>query len=294
MLELRQLQALCAIAEFGSAAAAARSLGWSQPTITHHLNALGRATGTPVVQTSSRGTSLTLAGRLWLPHAQAINYRARTALDDVVNSLGSARRTVRFGVFPTAAPRLLPALISAFDAAGLTAHVFEAELADLQRRLQNLELDAAVVYTSPEEAAVAPPIPGYLPLFTEKFSLILPSAHPFARSERVQLSDLRDEVWVVGERDDDPVEQAFHEAMRRSGFAPTTGPRSDDYSVVIEYVAAGLGIAIVPELALPVGRTDVRARDVHGLELSRQILLATAPTLDERTAAVILAALHHP
>jgi len=280
VIDLRQLRALRAIGEHGSVAAAARELGWSQPTVAHHLTGLARATGAAVVESSAAGTVLTAAGRLWLPHAAAIVDRADRALDEVRTALGEARRTVRFGVFPTAAARLLPALVAAFDAAGLVARITEAELDVLQSSLERLDLDAAVVYTAPGEQPRAAAGYATTPLFTEHFSLVVPTRHPLAGREQVRLGALAGERWVIGTHDDDPIDAGFRAAAVRAGFDPIVGPRSDDYRVVVEYVAAGLGVALVPELALPPERDDLAVLDVAGLELSRAVSLATAPTLD--------------
>ncbi|MFF2272118.1 LysR family transcriptional regulator [Agromyces sp. NPDC058136] len=305
MLDLRQFRALLALDEHGSVAAAARALDWSQPTVAHHLAGLERATGTPVVESRASGTSLTVAGRLWLPHAAAIVGRADRALVEVAATLEQARRTVRFGVFPTAAARLLPRLVAAFDAAGLVPEIVEAELDVLVSSLERLELDAAVVYTAPGAPAargVRRTGSGVLrtPLFTEHFALVVPAGHPLAGAgglasaagaEPVHLADLAGERWVVGTLDDDPVDVAFRSAALRAGFDPLLGPRSDDYRVVVEYVAAGLGLAFVPELAVPVGRDDLAVVEVAGAPLTREVTLATAPSLDPELRELMVRAL---
>ncbi|MGX5697517.1 LysR substrate-binding domain-containing protein [Agromyces soli] len=300
MIDLRQLRALRAVAALGSVAAAARELGWSQPTVAHHLAGLARATGAPVVASTSTGTALTAAGRLWLPHAAAIVDRADRALAEIERSVDTSQRTVRFGVFPTAAARLLPGLVAAFDVEGLAAEVTEAELDVLEPALDRLELDAAVVYTAPghegtgtsrgETASRGSGI-ARTHLFTERFSLVVPARHPFAGRDRVALRALARDRWILGTDDDDPVDSAFRAASVREGFTPVVGPRSDDYRVIVEYVAAGLGIALVPELALPTGRADVAVLEVDGLGLAREVSLATIPTLDPELRALMVQAL---
>ena len=131
MLDLRQFAALRAVAEHGSVLGAAAALGWSQPTVTHHLRALGLTTGLPVIDSSRAGTQLTSAGRLWLPHAIAILDRASRAEGDVAKTLADGRRRVRLGIFPTAAARVLPALVRALDSSGYSARVVEGELHEL-------------------------------------------------------------------------------------------------------------------------------------------------------------------
>lgn len=291
MIDLRQLRALRAVAEHGSVAAAARELGWSQPTVAHHLAGLARVSGAAVVESTSTGTVLTPAGRLWLPHAAAVVDRTDRALAEIRSSVDSSRRTVRFGVFPTAAARLLPGLVAAFDVEGLTAEVTEAELDVIEPALDRLELDAAVVYTAPGEQSRRGAGITSTPLFTERFSLVVPARHPSAREARVPLRALARDRWILGTHDDDPVDTSFRAAALREGFAPVIGPRSDDYQVIVEYVAAGLGIALVPELALPAARADLAVLEVEGLGLSREVSLATTPTLDPALRALMVHAL---
>lgn len=295
MLDLRQFRALRAISEHGSVAAAARALGWSQPTVSHHLAGLGRATGADVIESSAGGTTLTTAGRLWLPHASAVVDRADRALLEVAATLESGRRTVRLGVFPTAAARLLPGLVAAFDTAGLVPEITEAELDVLASALDRLELDAAVVYSAPgaPRHGVRRSSAGVqrTPLFTERFSLVTPATHPLAGAGAVRLAELAGERWVVGTLDDDPVDAAFRSAAVQAGFEPLLGPRSDDYRVVVEYVAAGLGLAFVPELAVPAGRDDLAVVEVEGPALAREVELATAPTLAPELRELMVRAL---
>ncbi len=279
MLDLRQLRALRAVEEHGSLAQAARALDWSQPTVSHHLAALGRVTGAPGVASDSAGTRLTEAGRAWLPHAVAITERADRALTEVQDALEAGRRTVRFGVFPTAAARLLPQLVRALDGQGWRVEAFEAELDGIEAALGRMALDAAVVYDTPGEAPHAMPGLTRTRLFTERFSLVLPAGHPLTDGGPVPLRALAETPWIIGTKDDDPVDAAFRAAARRAGFEPVIGPRSDDYRVVVEYVAAGLGVALVPELALPVWRDDLVLAPPAGLRLSREVSLVTAATM---------------
>jgi len=291
MLDLRQLRALLAVDEHGSLAQAARALDWSQPTVSHHLAALGRVSGAPVIASDASGTRLTEAGRSWLPHAVAIVERADRALAEVRDAVETGRRTVRFGVFPTAAARLLPQLVRALDGRGWHVEAFEAELDVVEAALARMALDAAVVYATPGETPHAMPGLTRTRLFTERFSLVLPAGHPLTEGGPVPLRALADTPWIIGTKDDDPVDAAFRAAARRAGFEPEIGPRSDDYRVVVEYVAAGLGVALVPELALPVWRDDLVLAPPAGLRLSREVSLVTAATMDPALREELSAAL---
>ncbi|UWF77279.1 MULTISPECIES: LysR family transcriptional regulator [Microbacterium] len=289
MLDLRQLIALRAVAEHGSVLAAADALDWSQPTVAHHLRGLERVTGAPVVASSRAGTRLTPAGRLWLPHAVAILDRADRARAEVATALADGRRRLRLGIFPTAAARLLPGLVHTLTDAGYRPEVVEGEMHELTELLERLALDAAVVFARADEPHAVLPGLRRRPLFTERFSLIVPAGHPLAGTGARRLRDFCEDRWILGTSEADPGDRALIAAARTEGFAPEVGPRSDDYRVVAAYVAEGLGIALVPELALP-GPAD-RGEDVAVVELrrplSREIALLTLPTLDEALVELI-------
>jgi DNA-binding transcriptional LysR family regulator len=293
MLDFRQLLALRALAEHGSVLAAAEALGWSQPTVTHHLTGLSRLTNAPVVESSRAGTRLTPAGRLWLPHAIAMLARSELAQADVAAALATGRRRLRLGIFPTAAARLLPDLVAALTDAGYDPRVTEGELHDLTALLERLAIDAAVVFDRPAEPA---PSAGLrrTRLFSEHFSLIVRSQHPLAHAGPQPLDAFRDEPWILGTSETDPGDAAFITAARTAGFEPSVGPRSDDYRVVTAYVSAGLGVALVPELALPAGDdrpSNLAVIELTDTRLTREVSLLTAPTLDPSLVELMTRAL---
>ncbi len=290
VLDLRQLLALRAVAVHGSVLAAAEALQWSQPTVSHHLRGLERVTGAPVIASSRSGTRLTVAGRLWLPHAEAILDRADRARADVAKALEGGRRRLRLGIFPTAAARLLPGLVRALAEADHDTRVEEGELHELTALLGRMALDAAIVFERPGDPTRLGGGIRRTPLFRERFSLIVPAEHPLAGSGPRRLRDFREERWILGISETDPGDLAFLAAARFAGFEPLPGPRSDDYRVVAAYVAAGLGVALVPELAVP-DRPDpqsgVARVELRGTDLSREITLLTAPTLDPAITELI-------
>lgn len=283
MLDLRQLKALRAIADHGSVLAAAAALGWSQPTVQHHLAGLARVADARVVESSRSGTQLTAAGKLWLPHAVAILDRADRARADVASALADGRRRFRLGIFPTAAARLLPGIVARLTDAGYDPRITEGELHELTGLLGRLALDAAVVFDRPEDPMRSAAGLRRTTLFTERFSLIVPARHPLVESDRHRLCDFRGEKWILGTRVTDPGDAALIAAARAAGFELEVGPRSDDYRVVAAYVAAGLGVALVPDLALPAAgemRGHIAVLHLADRHLTREVSLLSAPTLD--------------
>lgn len=280
MLDLRQLRALRAVAEHGSVLRAAVSLQWSQPTVTHHLRGLSRVLGAEVVTSGPDGTRLSPAGESMLPHALAILDRSDRAVDEVTALLSSGRRRIAIGVFPSAGARLLPQVVRSLREAGFVPDVTEAELDPLMADLVGLRLDAAIVYDAPGRPAVVPPGFRMVQVRRERLSVIVPSSHLLAGRSGVSLADLRDESWVAGAVESDPVDAALAGAAEQAGFTPRIAIRSDDYAVVAAYVAAGFGVALVPELALPTHLDDVTAVALENHAFERRIFLVTSPSVD--------------
>lgn len=280
MLDLRQLRALRAVAEHGSVLRAAVSLQWSQPTVTHHLRGLSRVLGAEVVTSGPDGTRLSPVGEAMLPHASAILDRSDRAVDEVTALVSSGRRRIAIGVFPSAGARLLPQVVRSLREAGFVPDVTEAELDPLMADLVGLRLDAAIVYDAPGRPAAVPPGFRMVQVRRERLSVIVPSSHPLAGRSGVSLADLRDESWVAGAVESDPVDAALAGAAEQAGFTPRIAIRSDDYAVVAAYVAAGFGVALVPELALPTHLDDVTAVALENHAFERRIFLVTSPSVD--------------
>ena len=289
MIDLRQLRALAALDRTGSVAAAARELGWSQPTVSHHLTGLSRTTGAPVVRPTSSGTELTSAGRLWIPHARAILSRVDRGAQEVSATLATGLHRFRLGVFPTAAARLLPGVVSQMSARGYHMEVTEAERDLLITAFDELRLDAVITYEvrdAPSTALNRGPV-REVELFDESFVLLVPATHRHAESDGRFLLDFAEEDWVFGRSASDPADAILMAKAGENDFTPRVGPRSDDYGVVAAYVAAGLGVALVPELAATAplaGCSVVRLADVG---LRRTISLMTNPGLPEEVAVTI-------
>ncbi|MGN8025040.1 LysR family transcriptional regulator [Microbacterium sp. 22242] len=294
MLDLRQLRALRAVAEHGSILRAAGALQWSQPTVTHHLRGLGRVLGAEVVTSGSDGTRLTAAGEAMLPHATAILDRADRAVDEMRSLIAASRRRIAIGVFPSAGARLLPSVVRDLRAAGFDPDVTEAELDPLMAAITGLRLDAAIVYDAPGRPTVLPPGFRMIPVRQEHLSVIVPAGHRLAGRDDTVLADLRDEHWVAGATASDPVDAALRAAAESAGFTPRIAMRSDDYAVVAAYVAAGIGVALVPQLALPVHLDTITTIPLHDAVFERRIFLVTAPTVDAAARRALESSLRGP
>lgn len=277
MIDLRQLQALGAVAAEGSVSRAATRLGWSQPTVDYHLKNLDRLVGTELTSRSTRGSRLTTAGQLMLERGEEILGLADRTLTDVrdLAQLGHVR--LRFGIFPTAAARLLPGIASRLTELGIELDATLEEVMPLVARVNQHTIDAALVYAAG----------GYeLPLraevhtthvFTDQMLIALPSTHELAHVERFDREAflaLGGENWVMGSTPGDTLDDLVREAFSTAGISPNVTVRTDDYAVVLGLIAAHMGVALVPSLMQSHAREGVVLRPIADERFARELILA--------------------
>jgi DNA-binding transcriptional LysR family regulator len=277
MLDLRQLRALSAVAAEGSLSRAAAALEWSQPTVDHHVRQLERLVGAPVVLRGSRGSSLTPVGELLLERGEEALSAATRALQDARDFVAIGHATLRFGIFPSAAAVLLPAIVGRTDHLGIQSEVVIDEVGPLAERINAGELDAALLYE----------LPGYeLPLVQglatkalhrEPLELAVRASHRLASREAIDLPvllELGKERWIQGLAEGDPIDASIAALFAAHGTALDGPLRTDDFSVIFGMVAAGLGIAVVPSLLPEVMHRDVARIRLSDPALERTLLLA--------------------
>lgn len=289
MLDPRQLLALSAVAAEGSVARAAVRLGWSQPTVDYHLRNLDRLVGADLTTRSTRGSRLTAAGTLMLERGEEILSLSDRALTDVRDLAQLGRIRLRFGTFPTAAVRLLPGIAARVSELGIELDMTLEELAPLITRVNQHTLDAALVYAAggyqlPFRAEVHT-----THVFTDPMLLALPQNHPAARYEsfdREAFLSLARDSWVMGSTPGDTLDDLVREVFLAEGHTPSVAIRTDDYSVELGLIAAGMAVGLVPSLVshdLPDG---VVLRPIDDSRFARELLLAAPAGPGGPSAAV--------
>lgn len=287
MLDPRQLQALSAVAAEGSVARAATRLGWSQPTVDYHLKALDRLVGSPLITRSSRGSSLTAAGSLMLERGTTILALSDRALTDVREFSKVGRVRLRFGSFPTAAAQLLPGVALRLRDVGIELDAVLEEISPLVARVNQHTLDAALVYTASGYSLPFRRGVRTIQLLTDPLLLALPAHHWAAerqRFDRDSLLELEDSPWVFSATPGDTLDDVVRDAFAGRRFEVAV--RTDDYSVALGMVAAGMGIGLVPRLAATRAPEGVALRPIDDRRFAREILLAVAAVRGEPSPAV--------
>lgn len=275
------LRVFTEVARLGSFTAAARALGYTQSAVSRQIAALETAAGGPLVDRLPRGVRLTAAGQALLPHAEAVLGRLAAARRDLAALREVSAGRVRVGAFATAQAWLLPRAYAAFRDRhpGVSVTVQEGPSHRLAARVLAGDLDVAVVSTtgSPDFAGL-----DLVRLLDDPMLLALPAGHRLAGRAQVALSDVADEAWVASSP---RAEDTLLAPALGSGFRPRVSVVVADWLAKLGFVAQGLGVTLLPSLAVGAVRPDVALVRLRPDELPvRTVYAATCRDL-HRTAA---------
>jgi len=264
MLDVTRLRVLVAVARHGSVTAAAHALNYAQPSVSHHLARLEAETGTKLVQRAGRGIRLTDAGRLLAERAAEVIGRLDAAENELAVYSGLRSGRLRLAAFPSALGTIVPAAAAMLHSHHPTVdlRLSEAEPPEALRMLRAGYVDVALIFRhEPEgEADRAAEIPDAREqvLLTEPVELILPGAHadpviPAAVTEvwPADLARFSGHRWIAG---CDRCREHLLRQCAAAGFTPKVAFTTDDFVAVQALVAAGLGVTLLPALALRAAR----------------------------------------
>ena len=266
MIDAHRLAVLREVARAGSFAGAAAVLRHTPSAVSQQIAALERGAGAVLVQRSTRGVTLTDAGRVLLATANAIHAELEVAAQQLRALRDGGPQTLTVVTFPSGGePLLAPALTALTATTTATAGqpvevtVIEAEPDEALSAIRDGRADLALVYhfhtAAPPRAWPAAAGPGaYIPLAADHFRLLVPAGHPLAGRPAVSLAEFAGERWIHGWGDTGGVLDMLAAV---SGFQPRVACRSSDYRFMSALVGAGVGVGLVPSLALT-GRPDVR------------------------------------
>ena len=275
MLDVRRLRVLSQLSEQGSFSAAADALGMTQSAVSQHIAALEREIGLAVVRRGTRPIELTEAGAALIRHTTGILARLETAEQELAEIADRRRGRLRFGCVPTVLGTLMPAAFARFrrQHPEVRLTVVDDHLHRLVPRLENGELDLAVIYDHEALPDLGAGNFGRVALLADRFQAVLPAAHPFARRPVLHLQDLRRESWIGGAASSGWYRIVRH-SCQQAGFSPRADFASDDYLAVQALVAAGLGVSVIPGLAVKHPLPGVAVRPLASVAPMRRICAA--------------------
>ena len=276
MLDVRRLRVLREVAFRGSFSAAADALHFTQSAVSQQIAALEREAGTTLVERSARGVRLTEAGEVLVRHTDVILARLADAEAELEALSGLQGGRLRLAAFPSAGSSIAPTAIARFRALhpGIELSMVPAEPPEGQDKLRGGEVDIALLIEVPWDNGAEESL-DRIHLLDDPMYVCLPRDHRLAGKARLRMEDLRDEQWLLGTGGACPDASIFLRACERAGFEPTIAFRSDDYPAIQGFVAANLGVSLIPELALTSMRDDVVIRSLAPRAPVRRIVAAT-------------------
>jgi DNA-binding transcriptional LysR family regulator len=265
-VDLGQLEAFVQVAARRSFSRAADTLGVTQPSVTARIQALERDLAETLFERNGRGVTLTEAGTFFLPHAQ----RVLRALQDGRDAVDSLRQlelgTLRLGAAPTISTYVLPELLRLFRSRypGLEVSVRSEYSEQIVRMVLADEVQVGLErsITHPEVVAV--------PLYQDEVVLIVAPRHPFAKRGIASVEEVSRQSLIMFNR-----ESGYHrlvnDALRRAGVLPSPTMELDNMEATKKMVEEGLGIAMLPKLAIEheLRRGELRQIRVDGMTMPR-------------------------
>ena len=267
-MELRHLRYFVAVARRLNFSRAAEDLHVAQPAISQQIRALEQELGVQLFDRMGRRVALTRAGEVLLPHANQVLAAVELAANEVRELGHLSRGSASLGAPPTVSTHLLPARLTHFRTLypGLDVALREAGTESLLKLVEDGQLDLAIVTADGLPAAVE-----RLPYLEEDYVLAVSALHPLSRKKDVRLADLANEPFILF-----PTGYKLREvtlaACKRAGFEPRIALDGGAMQSALEFVAAGLGVALVPELALT-NAINIRRLAIADQTLRRRLAL---------------------
>ncbi|MCT4353593.1 LysR substrate-binding domain-containing protein [Streptomyces sp. Je 1-79] len=249
MLNLERLRTLDAVARHGSVSGAADGLHVTTSAVSQQLSKLEREIGQQLLAKNGRGVRLTDAGLLLAQHAARILSQVELAQADIEAQRGQVVGEVRIAAFPTAARGLLPGALAALRTAHPDLRVKTTELEPEQgiREVLRGDADLAIVLDWSNKKS---PVPGGLErahLLDDAADVAVPTGHPLAEREDVDLIDFGDDDWVSW-----PEGEFCHDwlmfTLRSQGMEPRIAHLAGEHHTQLALIAAGLGVCVTPRL----------------------------------------------
>ena len=277
MLDVRRMKVLREVAARGSFSAAAESLSFTQSAISQQIAALERETGAKLVERGPRGIRLTQAGEVVVKHADAVLARLSCAEEELQALAGLRGGRLRLSTFQSAGATLVPRAVAAFQRRypDVELAMIQAEPEEATQLLRAGELDLAIVYDFDDVPGGLDEALDAVHLIDDRYDLLVARDHPLADKARVRMAELAEERWINSTQGCG-CRRAVVQACAKAGFEPNVAFETDEILSVQALVANGMGVTLMPQLALtavhpgvavrPVG-SDAPVRHIHAARL---------------------------
>ncbi len=276
MLNLSRLRVLSEVVTRGSFSGAAEALSYTQSAVSQAIARLEAETGTTLLVRDRRGVRPTAAGATLVEHADAIFAQVGVAEAELAAVLGLRAGRLRVASFPSAGATLMPSAVATFRERhpDVSLTLAEGEPEEIAPRLRAGEFDLALLFEFPGTRER----PGVglrsVTLLNDEMHVALPADHALAGKAALTLGDLREQDWVQTSASS-PCARHVVRSCVAAGFEPNVTFESDDYETVQGLVAAGVGVALIPQLALTRVRPGIVVRELAPESPTRKVIAAT-------------------
>jgi DNA-binding transcriptional LysR family regulator len=277
-MDVKRMLLLADVAQHGSITAAAHALAYTPSAVSQQVQLLEREARLPLLERHARGVHLTDAGEVLVAAAEKVRRILEATDNELAEIAGLRRGSLRLGAFPTAGASLVPLAITAFQQRypGVALSVRSARLAEMLRLLETREIELGLLWDYDWcriEAVVDPAQIAVYHILDDPMDVVVAGTHPAARRRHIRLAELAGEGWIV-RADAHPVVEVLVRACRAAGFEPLVSFEAHDYQEAQAMVAVGLGVALIPRLALTSVRDDLQAISLGDTAPIRRVLLA--------------------
>ncbi|HEX4724653.1 MAG TPA: LysR family transcriptional regulator [Pseudonocardiaceae bacterium] len=301
MLDVRRLRVLRSVVTSGSISAAAANLGYTPSAVSQQLAVLEKEVRIRLLEKAGRGVRPTAAGRLLARHADEIMGRITAAENELADLRSGRAGRLRVHYFATAGAALVPPAVAAYSSRypGVQLDLRLHEPAYSVDHTVEGKADIQLVVLRPAEAGRPIPSVSLVHLLDDPYHAVLPRGHRLAGQEAVELIELSDDPWVDNEYAPGQCRQIMMDAFAAAGFVPNFVVESDDYATAQGFVAAGMGVTMLPGLGLGTVHPGVAVRPMSNPRPVRHIYAAVADAVADQPAvrgmvAALLAAARSP
>lgn len=272
-LNIERLKILLSVGETGSLTDAAAELMMSVSAVSQQISKLEREMKIPLIERLPRGVRLTDAGVALTRHALEIDRNISAALAEMDEFRNLNQGKVRISTFPTFAASIMPEIIKLYRTRHprVEIQVKSTRQAEIIDSLLRRETEVATLWDYPWIKLEHSDL-DILPLMVEPTMLLVPRDHKYASRDSVALAELKKEKWIT--REEHPVASVLNIICQDAGFTPEIAMLTNDYQELQGMVAAGIGLALAPKLAVINPAPGVKVLKLEGNPAPRRILLA--------------------
>lgn len=250
MLDVRRMRVLREVAAQGSFSAAAEALSFTQSAVSQQVAALERETGAKLVERGARGIRLTDAGEALVRHTDAVLARLSDAEEELQAIAGLRGGRLRLAGFQSAGATLVPRAVAVFHERHpeVELSMTEAEPVEAIPMLKSGEVDIAFTMDWSKRPEPADPALEYVDLVEDPYDVVLRKGHRLAGAKRIRLADLEGEP-LINPTSRCECDRIIQQSCLDAGFEAKIVFRTDENMAAMAFVAAGVGVALLPRLA---------------------------------------------